>query len=312
MKKVLVIHYSQSGQLTDITRNFSEPLVNSNQVDVTFELLKPVDPYPFPWPFITFFDTFPESVYLDPPPIEPCPIPDDEHFDLVILAYQVWFLSPSGPVTAFLKSSAGRRLLHDTPVVTLIGCRNMWLMAQEKVKGLLEQAGARLVGNVALVDEAGGAMSFFATPAWVLTGNKGPRWGGLIPRAGVAEAEIRDTRRFGERILHHLSEDRQIDEQLLQGLGAVNVNERYILSEKTAHRGFRIWGKWLRSVGPSGHPGRKPILLLYATFLIIFICTFIPITVLIKALISPLTRKHIREQKAYFEQPSGSEWVKLP
>ena len=51
----------------------------------------------------------------------------DEQFDLVILAYQVWYLAPSGPITAFLKSEAGRRLLHGRPVVTVIACRNMWL-----------------------------------------------------------------------------------------------------------------------------------------------------------------------------------------
>lgn len=306
MKKVLVIHYSQSGQLADVARNFTQPLVDSPDVEVTFENVRPARAYPFPWPFIEFFDTFPESVYLDPPPMQPFTIGEDDRFDLVILAYQVWFLSPSGPIAGFLKSDTAAAVLKDTPVVTLIACRNMWLMAQEKVKQLLDQHRARLVGNVALVDEAGGAMSFFATPIWVLTGNKEAKLGGLIPRAGVAPDEIKATARFGHRIVEYFNQERELDESLLRGLGAVNVNERYILSEKTAHRGFRIWGKWLRSMGPSGHPKRKPILLLYATFLIIFICTFIPLTVLIKALISPLTKKHIQAQKAYFEQPSGA------
>jgi len=307
MKKVLIIHFSQSGQLTEIARHFSEPLVQSDTVDVRFEELKPRDPYPFPWPFLQFFDTFPESVYLDPPPIEPLTFPDTEQFDLIVLAYQVWFLSPSGPITAFLQSDSAKALLKDTPVVTLIGCRNMWLMAQEKVKTMLSTVEANLVGNVVLVDEAGGGMSFFATPAWVLTGNKEPKLGGLIPRAGVAEEVIRDTRRFGHRILQHFNQQLPLDENLLRGLGAVDVNERYIASEKTAHRGFRIWGKLLRSIGPTGHPGRKPILLFYAAFLILFICTFIPISVLIKALIAPLTRQRVQQQKAYFEQPSGSQ-----
>lgn len=306
MKKVLVIHYSQSGQLDEIARNFTQALVDHSDISVTFEAIRPTTPYPFPWPFLQFFDTFPESVYLDPPEIEPLSINEEDRYDLVILAYQVWFLSPSGPITGFLKSPAAKRLLNNTPVVTLIGCRNMWLMAQEKVKDLLTSLNAQLVGNVVLVDEAGGALSFFATPAWVLTGNKGPFLGGLIPRAGVAPAEISATSRFGQRIADFFESQRPLDAQLLQGLGAVNVNEKYIISEKTAHRGFRIWGKWLRSVGPSGDSRRKPILLIYATFLIIFICTFIPLSILIKALIAPLIRKKVQQQKAYFEQPSGS------
>ncbi len=59
------------------------------------------------------------------------------------LAYQVWFLSPSLPVTAFLKSAAAA-VLKDTPVITFIACRNMWLSAQEKMKVMLRDAGAEI------------------------------------------------------------------------------------------------------------------------------------------------------------------------
>lgn len=305
MKKVLVIHYSQSGQLNDIVRHFTQALVDNPNISVTFEAVAPVEPYPFPWPFVQFFDTFPESVYLDPPAIQPSTLRGDEDFDLVILAYQVWFLSPSLPITGFLQSPLAGRLLAGKPVVTLIGCRNMWLMAQEQVKEILSSLGAKLVGNVALVDAAGGALSFFATPMWVLTGNKGPRLGGLIPKAGVDPDEIVATERFGQRISTCLMDEQPLDETLLRGLGAVKVNERFIASEKTARRGFGIWGKWLRSIGPGGDRKRKPVLLLYATFLILFICTFIPLSVLVKALLAPFTRKRIKAQKSYFEQPSG-------
>lgn len=305
MKKVLVIHYSQSGQLSKIAHRFTQSLVDSPDVSVTFEAVAPLEPYPFPWPFVQFFDTFPEAVYLDPPPMQNPMLSGDEDFDLIILAYQVWFLSPSLPITGFLQSPVAAKIFNNKPVVTLIACRNMWLMAQEQVKGMLDSLGARLVGNVALVDAAGGAMSFFATPMWVLSGNKGPWLGGLIPRAGVDPTEIERTVRFGDRILERLRSTEPLDESLLRGLGAVNVNERYIASEKTARRGFGIWGKLLRSIGPTGDHKRKPILLLYAAFLILFICTFIPLSVLIKTLLAPFTRKRIKKQKAYFEQPSG-------
>jgi len=305
MKKVLVIHYSQSGQLNKIARHFSQPLVEHPDISVTFEAVAPVEKFPFPWPFVRFFDTFPESVYLDPPPMQPYSLQGDEDFDLIILAYQVWFLSPSLPITAFLQSELAAKLLKDKPVVTLIACRNMWLMAQEEVKKMITGHGSQLIGNVAMVDAAGGAMSFFATPLWVLTGNKGPRLGGLIPKAGVDPNEIEGANRFGDRIAERLLGSAPLDNTLLRGLGAVNVNERYIASEKTARRGFKIWGKWLRSIGPTGDRKRKPILLLYAAFLIVFICTFIPLSVLIKAIIAPFTQKRIKQQKTYFEQPSG-------
>lgn len=306
-KKILVLHYSQSGQLSEVARQFVQPLMDkAEDVHVTFERIEPEVDYPFPWPFFDFLDAFPESVYLDPPPLQPSTLKGDERFDLVILAYQVWFLSPSLPVTGFLKSELAARLLKDTPVVTLIACRNMWLMAQEQVKKMLDALGARLVGNVALVDAAGSAGSFLATPLWVLTGNKGPHWGGLIPRAGVAEEEIRNCSRFGARILEVLRSGQPLDEQLLAGLGAVHVNPGLISSERTARRGFLIWGRWLRRIGPPGSFRRKPVLLVYVTLLIAFIVTFIPLSALLKTLFAPFQRERIRRQVAYFGRPSGS------
>lgn len=305
-KKVLVVHYSQSGQLSAIARQFAQPLVDHPHIDVSFEEIKPVKAYPFPWPFFQFFDTFPEAVYLDPPAIQPSSLTGDEDFDLIILAYQVWFLSPSLPTTAFLQSAIAKKLLANKPVITLIACRNMWLMAQEEVKKMLLTLNAKLVGNVALVDEAGSIGSFLATPVWVLTGNKGPHLGGLIPKAGVAPDAIKACNRFGDRIVETLFTKTAIDETFLQGLGAVNVNEKLISSEQTAKRGFRIWGKLFRRLGPQGSFLRKPLLIVYVTFLVSFIITFIPLSMLLKAILSPLTRRRIADQKKYFGSPSGS------
>jgi len=305
MKKVLVIHYSQTGQLNRVAERFAQPLVDSPAVEVTFAALQPVAPFPFPWPFLRFIDAFPECVYLDPPPIQPLDIDTSERYDLIVLAYQIWFLSPALPATAFMQSDAARRLLTNTPVVTLIACRNMWLMAQEEMKRMLADAGARLVGNVVLVDAAGSIWSFLATPLWVLTGNKGPLLGGTIPRAGVAEHEIEACDRFGERILDRLRADVPLDGKLLQGLGAVHVDEKLISSERAARRGFRIWGKLIRSVGPPRSNRRKPILVIWFTFLVTFILIFVPISMLLKKLLAPLTARRIAEQKQYFSQPSG-------
>ena len=304
-KKILIVHQSQSGQLTEVARSVAQPLVDHEAFDVTFEEIKPVEQFPFPWPFFRFIDTFPECVYLDPPPIQPSALTGDEDFDLIILAYQVWFLSPSLPTTAFLQSPVAAKLLDGKPVVTLIACRNMWLMAQEQVKSMLADLGAVLVGNVALVDEVGNFGSFLATPAWVLSGNKGPRWGGIIPRAGVSAQEIKECDRFGERIVEKMTSDQALDSSLLQNLGAVNVNEKLIASEATAKRGFRVWGKLFRSIGPQGSLLRQPLVVIYACFLITFIIIFVPISMLLKALIGPLIRKRIADQKHYFSQPSG-------
>lgn len=306
MKKVLVVHYSQSGQLSDVAKRFVQPLVDAGDVSVVFENLRPQQPFPFPWPFFQFLDTFPECVYLDPPPIQPLSVSTDEDFDLVILAYQVWFLSPSLPVTAFMQSPEAARLLHGKPVVTLIACRNMWLLAQEEMKKLIAHVGGRLVGNVALVDEAGSIGSFLATPVWVLSGHKGPHWGGLIPRAGVAPDEVARCDRFGERILHWLRADRPLTGELLKDLDAVRVDEKLIASETAGRRAFKLWGKLFRKLGKPGALPRRCLVTLYAVFLIALILTVVPLTMLVKKLCAPLMRERIARQKAYYSEPSGS------
>ncbi len=303
-KRVLVIGYSQSGQLTDVLDSVVAPLQENPQVDVTRLLLRPLQPFPFPWPFWRFFDTFPESVHEDPEPIDESAIPDDD-FDLIIFAYQVWFLSPSMPAMAFLKSERGRRLLAGKPVITLIACRNMWLMAQEKVKAHLTDIGAHLVDNVVLTDSAHSAATFISTPAWMLTGKRGPFLGGWIPAAGIDRAEIERAARFGHAIASRLSLRDTDFSPMLTGLGAVKINERLIASERIAHRSFYIWGRLLRGLGRPGGRMRRALLVFYVMFLVSMIVTVVPLSAIIKRLIAPLTRRHVERQRNYFAAPSG-------
>lgn len=287
-KKVLLVHYgSPSGQLTDVMTQLTAPLGEIDGIKIQHLRLRPKKPFPFPWPFLRFFDTFPECIYLDPPELEPLDLDPDEHFDLVILGYQVWFLAPSLPTTAFLKSPEGRAVLNNTPVVTVIACRDMWLLAQERVKELLADCGASLVGNVALVDEGGSAGSLVATPLWMLTGNRGPMLGGLIPRAGVKPEQISASRRFGERMTTALQQDVPLDGGLLRNLGAVKVNTRLLTTEKAARRGFRAWGALLRKLGPPGALARQPVVMIYTVFLVVLLLTVLPISALLKTALAP-------------------------
>lgn len=305
-RKILVVHYaSPSGQLSDVVEHLCAPLAGADDIDCRHLVLRPRAPQPFPWPMLHFFDAFPECIYLDGTELEPLDLDPDERFDLVILAYQVWFLAPSLPTTAFLKDAAARAVLKGTPVVTVVACRDMWLLAQEKTKRLLAHAGARLVGHVALVDEAGSVGSFWATPVWMLTGKRGPLLGGLLPRAGVAPDKLRDSRRFGERMAATLRAGKPLDDSLLRGLDAVRVNTRLLTTEKAAQRGFRAWGALLRKLGPRGAPARQPVVAIYIVFLVVLLITVLPISALLKTLAAPLMRKRIAAQVAYYSQPSG-------
>ena len=306
MKRVLVLYFSQTGQLRDIVRSTIAPLEASADIDVTLVELKPPTPYPFPWNFFRFFNTFPETVYEDVEPFEPPELVDAEPFDLVILSYQVWFLSPSLPTTAFLKSETAKRLLAGRPVITLIGCRNMWLMAQERVKVVLAGLGARLIDNIVLDDTVHSAFTFVSTPLWMLTGNKGPFLFGLIPKAGVSPEDVAACVRFGRAIAEQLPERApESDAPMLRGLGAVSIHEGLIESEKTTKRSFRLWGAFLRAMGKPDSPQRQILILVYFAFLATLVIFVMPVLAAIKMILKPFARKRIAQQREYFAEPSG-------
>lgn len=193
IKHILVISYSQTGQLSRLVENLLIPLQNHSTIHIEECIISPLAPYPFPWKFECFFNTFPETVHLQPMPIK-TPQLQRKQYDLVIIAYTVWFLSPSQPITAFLQSEQAAQILKNTPVITLIGCRNMWLQAQEKMKTLLAGCNANLIGNVVKVDQSNDWASFITTPLWMLTGKK--KAASWLPSAGIAESEIKDVSRF--------------------------------------------------------------------------------------------------------------------
>ena len=70
-KRVLAVCYSQTGQLSRIADNFLAPLRESSAIALHVESLRPIYDYPFPWPFLRFFDTFPETVHADAPQLQP-------------------------------------------------------------------------------------------------------------------------------------------------------------------------------------------------------------------------------------------------
>jgi hypothetical protein len=309
MTRILVLHYSQTGQLTRAVQSMLSPLAQRPDVEIVWQNLEPVEAFPFPWGFLRFFDTFPECVHLDPPPIRPVAFGPGTRFDLVVLSYQVWFLSPSLPVTAFLQSEAAQ-VLRDTPVITFIACRNMWLSAQEKMKGLLRDLGARHIDNVVLVDQGPPWATFITTPRWVLTGKKNGFWG-IFPPAGVSAAEIAAAARFGRALADALPLLQSARGPLLSGLGAVKVIPGYITGEKIAHRSFRLWGKLLRAIGKPGNPLRRLVLVVYIVFLVAMILTVMPVSIMMRALLRPLLRKRLEAEVVRLEAPSGSSTERL-
>lgn len=305
VKRILVLSYSQTGQLSEITQRIVAPLQQSSHCCVHLETLRPVAPYPFPWGIFNFLDTFPESAHMVAPPLQPLSLTGEEDFDLVILPYQVWFLAPSLPITAFLQHPLAHKLLAGKPVVTVIACRNMWMLAQEKMKGLLTACGARLLDNVVLVDPSPTITTLFTTPLWLLSGKRDLLPG--LPAAGVDAASIQAAGRFGFAIRDALLKNQERGSApLLTGLTAVNSDPGLLFSEKAGTRSFYLWGKLLRAVGEPGQLRRRPVLVLYVIFLIALIVTVVPTSLLAQAVLRPFLKRRFAALKQKYDAPSGS------
>ena len=300
--RVLIVCYSQTGQMRRVAERVAAPL-QAGGVDVRWLTLVPAKPYPFPWPFFSFFDQFPEAAHGIAPALKPWQVAEGK-YDLVILAYTVWFLAPCPPIAAFVQSAEGRALLRNTPVVTLISCRNMWVLAQERMKGWLSQAGARHCDHIVLTDPGPSLATFITTPRWMLTGKTDALWG--MPPPGLTPEQITGASRFGRALLPALKAGTLDGKPMLTGLQACTVDVRLLPSEKVGSRSFHIWGKLVRLAGPQGAVARKPVLLLYAAFLIAIIVTVVPLTMLLRTLLRPLMAQKLAAQKAQFELPSGS------
>ena len=193
-KKVLAIYYTQSGQMGEIINSFTAPLIEDG-VSVETIVIKPVDDFNFPWTGKRFFSVMPACVLSIPAALEPLNF-KEEKYDLIILGYQPWFLSPSIPSNSLLQNEQFRALLKDTPVITISEARNMWINAYVRVRSTLKDAGAKLVGNIALVDKHPNVVSFITIFYWMLSGKK-EKYLNVFPIPGVAEGEIANTKIFG-------------------------------------------------------------------------------------------------------------------
>ena len=65
-KRVLVLLYAQTGQLSDVVENILAPLNADSAIEVRVHFLRPIKAFPYPWPFFPCMDAFPESALTRP------------------------------------------------------------------------------------------------------------------------------------------------------------------------------------------------------------------------------------------------------
>ena len=294
--KVLAINYSQSGQLNDILNNFIAPLEGCiiDRINI-----QPKKSFAFPWPADNFYDIMPETVLEEAIPMESITFSEDK-YDLIILGYQPWFLSPSMPTAALLQNPDFKKRVKDTKIITVIGARNMWLNAQTSVVEQLLESGGEMVGNIALVDRAPNHLSAISIAHWMMTGKKTRKWG-IFPLPGVGDGDINRMTQVGE-ILNKTIKNNSFEsfQKNIVEQKITRINTNILFIEGKAKKIFNIWAGIIKKKEAAGKNRSFWISFFryYLNFALFFVA---PILLVIDTiLIRPFTLKTIQKKKQNF------------
>ncbi|MCO6460609.1 MAG: hypothetical protein J5I59_04340 [Saprospiraceae bacterium] len=298
MKRIGVIYYSQTGQLKDLIDRCIEPM--SDQISVDWMQIVPVKPFPFPWTSWEFFDAMPECVHEEGVEIRLEGDHPEQDYDLLIFAFQPWFLHPSLPVTGFLQSQQAADIFRNKKVITIIGARNMWLNALEKVKGYFHTFRAQHVGNISFVDSSPNLVSTLTIIRWLFKGKK--ESSGILPSAGIQAEDKLKGRDFGKIIEAALISDswENLQDKLLQS-GAVKLRPGLILLERTGVKQFKMWSEKIKQRGEPGSLNRKSLVLFFKNFLIVGIFVVSPVKAIVSKIQEFIKRKRLAADLQYFK-----------
>jgi hypothetical protein len=299
MKHILVINYTQSGQLTNILNRFNSPFENSNDFEVEHVEVSPKEPFPFPWTGDAFWGAMPGCVLEEGLELNEFSF-KREKYDLIVFGYQVWFLSVSLPSMAVLQHPKFKDVINETPVVTVIGARNMWLSAHESVKQHITNAGGKFVANIPFIDRHNNLASVVTIFYWMLTGKKDRMWG-IFPIPGVHPEDIEKANEPGKLTLQAIEKNEFNSLQKdIHELGHIHLASSVMFMELRAKMVFKIWAKLVRRKGTT--PEKERFWLnVFKYYLLIAIFVLSPIVLTIYfVLVYPFVFKSVSRKKAYF------------
>ncbi|MCK5028459.1 MAG: hypothetical protein KAR57_02415 [Bacteroidales bacterium] len=300
MNKILILYYSQSGQLTEIVKNFAKPFENSDEYTVTYANIEPVKEFGFPWKGYKFFDAFPESVNRIPCELKPIDL-GDENFDLIVFAYSVWYMSPSIPSNSFLLSEQAKRIFKNKPVITLLGVRNMWVVAQEYIKQKIAELGGNLIGNIVLRDRSENLTGIVTISYFLFTGKK-DRFLGFFPKPGVSQKDIEGSAEFGEIVKNHFDNNKtETLQNALIEAKAVKINPYLATTEQMAYkRVFTKWSGFILKKGGPDDPARKTRVRIFTYYFPFAILVIAPLEYVFFLIFAPFRLKAIKKDIKYF------------
>jgi len=291
--KIAVFYYTQSGQALQIAQSVCQPLERAGNT-VIYKAIEPEDPFPFPWTCWSFFETFPESRLSIPTgKLKEIDFSDVNDADLVVISGQSWYLSVSLPLHAFFQDEKVKSYLKGKNIVNLSGCRNMWVMAQRKICEYIYMAGGNYVGHIVLQDNAPNLISVLTIIRWLFFNKK--EASRFLPAAGVSDDDIKNASRFGDIINETLKNGNWNDLQTnLMLENAVKYKPNIVFLEKTGHKIFGIWAKFIRKKGGYQDKRRALRIKLFCYYLFFVLYVASPIGLLVFYLTYPFRIKSIK------------------
>jgi hypothetical protein len=265
MKKVLIVYYSQAGQTERAVEHLARGLGRAVATDL--RRIEPEEPFKFPWSMRNFFRAFPRCVQSVAPRTQPLNLRWDD-YDLVLLAYPVWFLSPALPMQGFLLSEEARGLQGKT-VITVATCRNLPLSAGIWMKDRIAALGGYFAGQLAACERTPLWASFVTTPRWMLTGRKNAFW--FWPPAGLSDSDFAQIEATAAGIAQAWAASNG-DPARLPALGS-NLNRvSLLLMDRIGHDVFfRPWSRLILRLFPKPGLGQDLLLVLFRISLVVLI-----------------------------------------
>lgn len=302
---MLVIYYSQSGDVAQVAESFAEPLRRAG-AETVLEPISSTADYPYPWKnLVRLYSVFPECVLGVAPEIHAPSFTPEDHFDLIVLAYPVWHLAPALPVQGFLRSEFARPMI-GADVVTLCVSRNMWHSASETMKKMLADLGARHVDNAVVTHQGPGWATFVSVPRALLYGKRDRLWG-IFPPAVIGDGDLARVARFGQAVADRLGHPHDpSDRAMLKGLGAVRVRIRSAFPEMIGFWVYRRGARLVLRAGRFGRWIRQVAILAFVLFMVVVIVLGIPLVVLAILILYPFLGRQMRRYATRLAEPSGS------
>ena len=293
--QIAVFYYTQTGQALEIVQKVCEPLIAAG-LQVVYKEIIPEEPFPFPWSGRSFFQAFPESRLAVPCRLKTIDLSDVQDADLVIVAGQSWYLSHSIPLHGFFQSDEIKNYLKGRKIVTVDGCRNMWVMKQLKTREYIHEIGAEYVGSVVLQDMAPNLVSVITIIRWLFQNKKEATR--FLPAAGVAPEDIRRATCFGDILLDTLREGTfdTLQERFMEKKALTFLPKIYFIEKN----GSAIWGKWAQFILKKGayqSPKREPYLRIFKYYLFFVLYVISPFGLLLFYLTYPFRVSSLRKAR---------------